>query len=216
MTFISLDRPLSGRPLIGRRPGDILGRRELAEVSFWQRILHDLEHLFTASRNAVPGGWFGLIVFGVLIIGLIVVILTWARPSVGRRIRAGAVLADSARTAQDYRRSAARFAEAGDFTAAIIDGVRAIAAELDERGVLVPRPGRTADELAAEAGAELPNLADDLRAVTRLFDDVRYGDRQGTEAGYKQAARVDASVRNAPVTVGEPRQPVAAGLRVPR
>jgi hypothetical protein len=216
MSFIRPDLPLSGRPLIGRRPGQILGRRELAEVSFWQRILSDLGHLFTASRNAVPGGWFGLIVFGVLIIGLIVVILTWARPSAGRRIRAGAVLADSARTARDYRRSAARFAEGGDFSAAIVDGVRAIAAELDERGILAPRLGRTADELAAEAGAELPDLADDLRAVTRMFDEVRYGDRPGTETGYQQVARVDASVRTAPVTVGEPRQPAAAGLRVPR
>ena len=215
MTFIRPDQPLSGRPLIGRRSGQILGRRELAEVSFWQRILRDLGHLFTASRNAVPGGWFGLIVFGVLLIGLIVVILTFARPSVGRRIRAGAVLSDSARTAKDYRRSAARFAEAGDFSAAIVDGVRAIAAELDERGILPPRPGRTADELAAEAGAELPNLADDLRAATRMFDDVRYGDRPGTETGYQQVARVDASVRTAPVTVGEP-QPAAAGMRVPR
>jgi len=216
MTFIRPDRPPTGGPLIGRRAAQILARRELEKVSIAERILRDLEHLFKASQNAVPGGWFGLIVLGVLIIALIVVVVTWVRPTVRTRIRAGAVLPDAARTAQDYRRSAARFAEAGDFAAAIVDGVRGIASELDERGILTPRLGRTADELAVEAGAELPHLADELRAVTRLFDDVRYGDRPGTDTGYQRVAAVDASVRTAPATARGPQQAAAAGLRVPR
>ncbi len=87
-----------------------------------------------------------------------------------------------------------RLAEAGEYGEAIMEGVRAIAAELDERAILPPRVGRTAHELAAEAGGELPALAADLSAVTRLFDDVRYGDRPGTQAGYDLVGRVDASV----------------------
>jgi hypothetical protein len=209
----------SSGPLIGRRAARILARRELDKLnklSVWQRILRDLGHLFTASSNAVPGGWFGLIVLAVLLVALIVVAVTWARPTVHRRARTGAVLADQARTADDHRRSAARLAEAGSYGEAIVDGVRAIAAELDERGILPPRLGRTADELAIEASGQLPALAADLRTVTRLFDDVRYGDRPGTEQGYELVVRVDARVLTAPVTVSDQRQPIAVNLRVPR
>ena len=62
----------SGGPLIGRRPAQILARRELNRVSIWERILHALSQLFNTSANAVPGGWFGLVVFGVLFVVLIV------------------------------------------------------------------------------------------------------------------------------------------------
>lgn len=204
-----------GGPLVNRRQGQILARRELARVSILDRILHFFERLFSASASAVPGGWFGLIVFGVLFVVLIVVVLTWARPSTRRRIRVGSVLGGKAQTAQDYRRSAARFAEAGDYSQAIIEGVRAIAAELEQRGILRPRLGRTANELAIEAGAELPGLATELRAVMRLFDDVRYGDRPGTSAGYELVGRVDGQVRTTSVTVTGDR-PAAADLLVPR
>ena len=203
-------------PLIGRRPAQILARRELAKVSIWARILHDIGQLFTTSANAVPGGWFGLVVFGVIVALLVIAIVTWARPSAGRRIRARSVLEGKARTAEDYRRSAARLAETGDYTQAIVEAVRAIAAELEERGILRPRLGRTANELAIEAGGELPALASDLRAVTRLFDDVRYGDRPGTAAGYELACQVDARVRAAPATTTDGNRTAAADLLVPR
>jgi hypothetical protein len=205
-----------GGPLIGRRPAQILARRELSKVSIWTRILHDIEQLFNTSANAVPGGWFGLVVFGVIVVVLVIAIVNWARPTARRRIRARSVLGGKAMTAEEYRRSAGRFAEAGDYGQAIVEAVRAIAAELEERGILGPRPGRTADELAAEAGGELPALAADLRAVTRLFDDVRYGDRPGTQAGYEFACRVDGSIRTAPVTKTHGSRAAAADLLVPR
>jgi hypothetical protein len=41
--------------------------------------------------------------------------------------------------------------------------------------VLDERPGRTADEAAAEAGRALPGQAADLADAARLFDDVTYG-----------------------------------------
>jgi hypothetical protein len=205
-----------GGPLIGRRAGQILARRELAKVSFWQRILHDLDRLYTASRNAIPGGWFGLIVLGVLVAALIAAVLTWARPTPHRRRRAHPLIGEKPRTALDYRRSATRLAEAGDYGRAIVDGVRAVAAELDERGILPPRPGRTAHELAVEASSAMPLLGDELYEAARLFDDVRYGDRPGTQAGYLLVTRVDANVRTAQVTVTDHQSRVGAGLRVPR
>jgi len=213
---VAVPRIADGGPLIGRRAAQILARRELSKVSIWARILHDIAQLFSTSANVVPGGWFGLVVFGVIIVVIVIAVVNWARPAAGRRIRARSVLGGKARTAEEYRRSAAGFAEAGDYGQAIIEAVRAIAAECEERGILRPWPGRTADELAAEAGGELPALAADLRAVTRLFDDVRYGGRPGTQAGYELACRVDGSVRTAPVTTTDGNRAATADLLVPR
>jgi hypothetical protein len=210
------DRSGGSGPLIGRRDGQILARRELSRVSIVERILLDLRHLFDLGGGAVPSGWFGLIVLGVLAVALVIVILAWVRPARIRRQRQSAVIGNKSRTAQDYRKSAVRLAAAGDFSGAIVDGVRAIAAELEERGILPPRLGRTADELAMEAAGELPTLAADLRSVTRLFDDIRYGERPGTEPGYQLVSRLDDAVRTTPVTVGATRPAEVTGLGVPR
>ncbi len=185
-------------PLIGRVPAQKLARRELAQLAklpLWQRLLNDLGHLLGGSGNAVPRGWFGVGVFAILAVGLIAVVMTWTRPRAERRARGGGVLGGKARSAREYRAEAERLAGAGDYSRAIVEGVRAIAAEFEERGILLARAGRTANEVAAEAGAELPALAAELGTVTRLFDDVRYGDRPGTVAGYELVSRVDALVR---------------------
>jgi Domain of unknown function (DUF4129) len=203
-------------PLIGRRDARILARRELGRLNLAERLLLDLRRLFGLGGNAVPTGWFGLVVLGVLAAALVIVIFAWVRPARHRRERKSAVIGHQTRTAQDYRKSAARLAAAGDFGGAIVDGVRAIAAELEERGILPPRLGRTADELALETAAELPSLTADLRSATRLFDDIRYGDRPGTEAGYQLVSRLDAAVRTTPVTAGGTRPAEVSGFGVPR
>jgi len=204
----------AGGPLLGRRAGQRIARRELAEVSFWQRIVQWLARL--AAGRYVPGGWFGLIALAVLAVLVITVVIFWVRPGRARRMAALSVLSGETLTARDYRRAAERLAAARDYAAAIVEGVRAIAAELTERDVLPPRPGRTADELAVEAGAELPGLAGDLRTVARLFDDIRYGDKEGSRAGYELVRRVDSDVQAARRGFGVAAQPDMAGSGVPR
>jgi hypothetical protein len=196
----------------GRQAGQRLARQELAEIPWWQRVLNWFGH----AGNAVPKGWFGLIVLALLVAVALGVALAWVRPARSRRRLDRAVLAGATRTAGDYRASAERLAAAGDYTEAIIERVRAIAAELEERAILRPRPGRTADELAAEAGRHLPGLAADLTTTARLFDDVRYGGRPGTQAGYALVTRVDAEVRDARVSAAQEAQVAPAGYGVPR
>lgn len=203
---------LAGGPLIRRGEGQRLARHELAEMSFWQRILHWLSRLLNGTGGVVPGGWFGLIVLAAVLAVAVVVVLWRVRPARARRVAARAVLTGESKTAADYRRAAERLAAAGHYGAAILEGARAIAAELDQRGILPPRPGRTADELAFEAGRELPGVAADLRAVMRLFDDVLYGDKEGTESGYQVVVRVDAGVRSArPAPAAEPATMAISG-----
>ncbi len=206
----------AGNPLIGRRTGQRLARRELAEMTFWQRVWHWLTGLPANAGHVVPGGWFGLVALAILAVIAVTLVIYWARPSRTRRVSADSVLAGKSMSARDYRRAAERLAAARDYAGAIVEGVRAIAAELDERAILPPRPGRTADELGAEAGKELPGLAADLRAVTRLFDDIRYGDRDGSLAGYDLVSRVDKAVRGARPATGQAPEPAVAGLAVPK
>ena len=205
-----------GGPMIGRHAGQRLARRELAEMTFWQRIVNWLVHLPVDAGKVVPGGWFGLISLAILAVVAVTVVLYWARPARSRRARTEAVLGRESMSARDYRRSAERLAAAGEYAGAIVDGVRAIAAELDERGVLPRRPGRTARELAWEAGGELPDLAADLRAATRLFEDIRYGDKDGNLEGYQLVSRVDKEVRVARPAAAPAPQAQPTGFGAPR
>ncbi len=84
----------------------------------------------------------------------------------------------------------------GDWTAAIRHRVRAIARQLEEDGVLDPVPGRTATELAKDAGAAVPDLSGELSQVAITFNDVTYGDRPGTEAAYRMIADLDGHLRS--------------------
>ena len=79
----------------------------------------------------------------------------------------------------------------------------------DERGLLAPRIGRTADEFATEAGRALPPHAAGLLDAARLFDEVRYGRRPGTRPGYDRVSELDtriaaSAVRRSAVAVGAP------------
>src|SRR5690606_2815683 len=98
-------------------------------------------------------------------------------------------------TAADHRAAAGRHAAAGQWAEAIRERLRAIGRDLEERVILDARPGRTADELAIEAGAVLPEHAERLREGARIFNDVWYGDRPGTEEGYATLTALDEALR---------------------
>lgn len=207
----------AGGPLIGRRAGQRLARHELGELSVIQRIEHWFGRALGGAGIGVPRGWFGLVVLAVALVAVTGLVIILLRPGRARRPAASPVLGGVAKSARDYRQEAERHAAAGDYGAAIVDRVRAIAAELSERSIVPPRPGRTADELAREAGRELPELAGDLAAATRLFDDVHYGDKAGTRDGYGLVSELDTAVRTVrlPATAGsaagQPGQADGAG-----
>jgi len=199
-----LNAPAGGTPVVGRRDGQRLARNELSksiyhpQPSLAQRAAHFvmdwLGRLFRATQG-LPGGWWGFVVLIALAVLLVAVVLARTGPVARvRRRRAEPGATSEARTAREHREAAARLAGAGDYAAAICERVRAIAAELDERGVLAPRIGRTADEFAAEAGRALPPHAAGLLAAARLFDEVRYGRRPGTRPGYERVTELDTRI----------------------
>jgi hypothetical protein len=217
----ALAAPAAGVPVTGRRAGQQLARTELSNAIYHhqppltERVAHFLltwlGRLFRATQG-LPGGWWGFVALIVLAVILIAVVLARIGPVArAQRRRAGPSAAAPARTARDHRDAATRLAEAGDYAAAICERVRAIAAELDERGILVPRIGRTADEFAAEAGRALPPHAAGLLGAARLFDEVRYGQRPGTRPGYEQVAELDTGIGASAGRRGAARAPAQAG-----
>ncbi|MFI0357242.1 DUF4129 domain-containing protein [Actinomadura sp. 9N407] len=198
---------------IGRDEAREMARRELEKPIYdrdqpsWLERVFDrvgewLRDLFNRTADpTVHGngemGWISLIVILLLVAAAIALVawLMWGRGNL--RSRRDALLEEEPSTARDHRTAAEEFAAAGDWPRAIRERLRAIARDLEERAVLAPQPGRTADELAAEAGEALPELADALRGGVRIFDDVWYGDRPGSAEAYAQLKALDDRVRAA-------------------
>jgi uncharacterized protein DUF4129 len=210
-------------PPIGRQAAQRLARAELARpeyhphesltVRILRAALHVLSRLLQAASRA-PGGWWGLIALAVLAVLVVSVVLARIGPVArSARRREGLVAGGRALTARDHREAAGRLADAGDYGAAICECVRAIAAELDERGVLPPRAGRTADEFAAEAARAMPALADGLHGAAVAFDEVRYGQRAGTRPGYERLRDLDLRVKASAPRVEPAAAAVGAAAR---
>ena len=193
----------AGLPGIGRRAAQELARRELSksiyQPSVTGRILNwlstHLDRLFNAINTSLPGGWWALASLLVVAVVFVSAVLLQVRPRLPHRSGRGHSLSEHEMSAGDHRALADGYASAGDYSAAIIERVRAAAAELQERGVLPARPGRTADEFAAEASLSLPKLAGQLADGARMFDDIRYGGRTGTSVGYEHVRDLDNAIR---------------------
>lgn len=186
-------------------------RRELSkriyhrdDPSWIERLISEVFEFFgrllSRAATVTPGGPAGLI----LIVVIVVVLVIAARLGLGP-LRARDLLTDRRRgtralSAADYRAQAETLAHNGAWKDAIRARFRAVIRELEERGVLDPRPGRTAGEIAREGGAVVPAIAAPLRTAADVFDEVWYGDRPATEAGYRRVSDVDDAVRGTRLT----------------
>jgi len=191
-------------PLTGREAGQRLARAELSKAiyhpheSLAQRVLNaigDLLNDLSQAGRAFPGGWWAAVALAALLATVIAVVLSRTGPLARSRRAEGQLMTGSGPlSAADHRLRAGRLADAGDYGAATVERVRAIARELDDRAVLTPRAGRTANEMAEEAAAALPAEASALRSAALLFDDICYGGRPGTPAGYALIQELDTRI----------------------
>lgn len=200
---LSLVRSDDEPPLtIPRDPAREAARRELSkrmyhenDPSWFQRALNAfwdwVDKLFNTASAATPGGALGLVV--VIVAVLAVLGALWWRLGTPRRepVSSAALFDDRPRSAAEHRAAAEAHAAQDHWSQAVQERMRAIVRSLEERALLDARPGRTADEAAAEAGGALPSQADRLRAAARDFDDVTYGGRTATEQTYRRIAELD-------------------------
>jgi hypothetical protein len=189
-------------PGIGRDQARELARRELARSIYrpslvsrwWHDIVHWLSSVFHPTQAGEPN-WLAVAVLAAVVVLAAFAAFYWlGSPSASGRNRGEPVIPGRPRTAADYRHAAEQLAATGDYQEAIAELVRAIAADLEARDILLARPARTADELAAEAAMAFPAESGELYAVARLFDEVRYGGRPGSQAGYERVQRLDSRV----------------------
>lgn len=137
----------------------------------------------------------------VLAVGVVVALALAGPVPLTRRRRGREVFEDVVRRASDHRRVADEHAAAGRWADAVQERFRAVVRSLEERALIRPSPGTTADEVASAAGLVLPGLAAELRAAARLFDDIRYGGRPASREDDARLRRLDervAAARPAP------------------
>jgi len=183
-------------------------RRELSKTIYHlhdkpltERLLLWLGHKIDHGFNATPGGgwgWFALILLAVGLVALV----RWRAGPLRRSAKSGAVLADAPRLqAAEHRGRAELAAQRQDWHTAVVEGMRAVVRELEERGVLEPRLGRTAAEVAADSSLVVPGLADALRQAADTFDAVMYGGCQADAADARRVRAADDAVRSGAPTV---------------
>ncbi|MFJ9658513.1 DUF4129 domain-containing protein [Streptomyces griseoflavus] len=187
---------------VPRDPAREAARRELSksmyhenDPSWYQRALDAfwdwVGGLFEAASTATPGGTLGLVVVVAAVTAALAAL--WWRLGTPRRrpVSAPVLFDDRPRSAAEHRAAAEAHAAQGHWNQAVQERMRAIVRALEERALLDVRPGRTADEAAAEAGRALPAHTDRLHSAARAFDDVTYGGRSATQQSYGQIADLD-------------------------
>lgn len=155
---------------------------------------HQLDHAFGTAAAHSPGGGVGAVGFVCLLVAVIVVARWRLGPMARSAHQSLDVLADTTLSAAEHRRRAAAAAEAGDWKTAVVERMRALARGLEQRALVEPRPGRTADELAVEAGRVLPSARELLTAAATTFDAVAYGDRPAGPGDYDRVRAADETV----------------------
>jgi hypothetical protein len=191
-----------------------LGKPIYPKASLTERLMDWIDELLyklMVEGSSVPGGWFTITVLLILLAVAVVVAVRIARRTM-RTNRGGgdALFGEHELSAAEHRATAEQYAAAGNWAAAIRHRLRAVARQLEENGVLDPVPGRTATEVARDAGRAVPNLAAELLRAADAFNDVTYGERPGTETAYRMITDLDDHLRHhtAATTAGSPA-PVA-------
>lgn len=159
------------------------------------RVLRALGDLLDGATAGIGNGTLARVLLLAVLAGVVTVALLRLGP-LGRQRATGAVFGDGAvRTAAQHRQAGDALAAEGRFAEAVRERLRAVVRELEARGVLDPRPGRTAGEVARDAGATVPALAGDLRRGAAVFDEVWYGGRAATAHDHTALVELDERVR---------------------
>lgn len=192
-----LDDPLS------RAAARELARRELHKRAYEQakpslvvrllgRAISALRDLFARASAHVPGGRSALVIALVVLVGLVVLVVLRLQPSTfGRKAPRVLFTSGQALSAAEHRRLAEEHASRGEWAEAVRERLRAVVRDLEARGVLDPRPARTADEVAREAGGVVSSLADPLFRAATTFDEIWYGGRSADAQSYQVLVDVD-------------------------
>lgn len=165
----------------------LLARAIAKVVDAVRSLLHD-------ASSATPGGAFGLLLL-VLLLALAAFLVVRLGPLRRPRTLAGGLDAPAAVTADDLAAQAESFATQRQWAEAVRARLRAVVRRLEDRTLIEPRPGRTAYEVARDAGGVAPALRPQLERAAETFGEVWYGGRDADERDYRVMVELDDAVR---------------------
>ena len=228
MTVTGVAVQLAAVAPVGRDEARRAAQRELSKGIYHQSgpgpftrafeaVIDWIDRFLDRLAAGAPGGSSGALVLLALVL-VVAAVVVWRTGPIrrGGRVRQPHVELSGDVGPDEHRRRADEHATAGRFAEAVRERMRAIVRELEMRGVLDPRPGRTADEVARDAGAAVPTIAADLRAAAGVFDEVWYGGRVATPQSDAVMRQADDRVRRAAMVVAGGGVPAVAGYQVPR
>jgi hypothetical protein len=162
----------------------------------------DVRHFFDSLTAPSIGGIPGLgpiIIVIVVVVVLVIAFLVFGRPRLNRRTRVTGELfgEDDQRTAAQILAAARAAAASGDYSLAVIEGMRASARVLGERTLLTMYPGTTAHTFSRQAAVLFPGYGTQLEKTAVVFDRVRYLDEPGTESEWHDAEQLASELRTA-------------------
>ncbi|NUT70007.1 DUF4129 domain-containing protein [Pseudarthrobacter sp. C4D7] len=156
----------------------------------WQNFLDWLLSFGGSPGDAAP---VPSPVIALVIAAIIAAAVLLARPRLNARARQSADLfeRETALAAQDYRARAEAAAADGRWGDAVVDRFRAVVRSAEDRTILEPQPGRTADEAAQALSVPFPGESRRLSRAAASFDGIRYGNRPAGSAEYREMAALD-------------------------
>ena len=179
--------------------------RELSEAAYHRPLLERLaswlrglwESLTRSALDASPLSTGVAVLVLVVVVALVIVVAARLRrdPSLPRS--ATSVLGAVDTSPEEHRAAAEAALAAGRPDTALVEAFRALASRALRRGLVEPRPGLTADELADDLSPAFPAHADDLARAARLFDLVFYGEQAVDADGARSVLALDAALRDA-------------------
>lgn len=161
-------------------------------ADLWRQFLEWLRSLGSGDPAVDSGAAVPII--GVTIVVLIAAAILLARPRLNARRRPPAgdeVDADPSISPAEYRRRAEAAAARSDWRTAVVEQFRAIVRSAEDRTVIDPLPGRTADEVTGQLAGAFGMHAAELRQAAGLFDAIRYGSAEASARDHNGMIALD-------------------------
>jgi len=146
------------------------------------------------SDGSGPGQDWTWPVAILLAVALVITAIIVVRPRLNSaRKRASAAVFDEEATldAATFRSRASAAAARGDWSTAVVEQFRALVRSAEDRTVIDPQSGRTADEAAAQLGRAFSGSQAQLDDAARLFDTVKYGEGGAAAEQYESLRALD-------------------------
>lgn len=170
-----------------------------AKPGLLERLLTALgEWLADVLRNVKavdPDLGVVLIGVGAIAVILLAVWLIKPRRNVRTRKLPGVFDGTTVHTAAEHRARAAAAAGNGRYDDALTEILRTVIVSAEERGVLEPAPGRTADEVSALLQSVFPGQRSGIGWLTSRFNEVRYGNGSAGTGDYGRAAALEEALQ---------------------